>query len=288
MRSSSARAPEIEEGILRVEGVPLRYQRAGSGPAVALIHGASSNLRDMSLDLLPRLAANHTVVALDRPGHGGSGWPARGGEQLDTQARLMRGALETLGIPRAVVLGHSYGGAVALAWGLRFPASLSGLVLIGAPSQGWIGGMGLANDLLANPMTGPAFAWLLPMLVGPTTLQRHVDELFAPQRPPGGMLRGLGLGEILAPETLRANAVQLLTLRRQLLEMKPWYRDLAMPVEIVHGEADTVVDCAFHARPLAAQVPGARLTILPGVGHMAHHSAPEAVEAAVTRVVAGG
>ncbi|PZQ51428.1 MAG: alpha/beta hydrolase [Rhodovulum sulfidophilum] len=280
--------PGAEDGSVTVDGAPIHYLRAGAGPAVVLIHGASSNLADMSFDLLPRLARNHTVVAFDRPGHGRSGWPTRGGEQLAQQARILRAALSELGIDRAIVVGHSYGGAVALAWALEFPESVAGLLLLGAPSQGWEGGMGLANDLLAHPLTAPYFAWALPMMMSRLSLARLTDELFAPQSTPRGLIDHIDPRRIFAPETLRANAVQLQTLRRQLLAMVPRYPGLRVPVEILHGTEDTLVPFGFHAEPLAAMVPGARLTPLPGVGHMVHYAAPAEVEAALARLARAG
>jgi pimeloyl-ACP methyl ester carboxylesterase len=277
--------PDVEDGFVTVDGAPIHYLRAGSGPVVALIHGASANLADMSFDLLPRLAARYTVVAFDRPGHGDSGWPARGGEQLAHQARMLRAALAALGVDRAILAGHSYGGAVALAWALELPESVAGLLLLGAPSQGWEGGIGIANDLLAHPLTGPYFSWALPMMMmSPGAVARLVDELFAPQRPPRGLTDHVVARKIFAPEPLRANAVQLGALRRQLLAMVPRYPGLGMPVEILHGTADGVVSFDFHAKPLAAMVPGARLTALPGVGHMVHHVAPAEVERALARL----
>lgn len=277
-----------EEGAVTVDGTPIHYLRAGAGPAVTLIHGASANLSDMSFDLLPRLARNHTVIAFDRPGHGASGWPARGGEQLAHQARMLRAALSDLGIDRTILAGHSYGGAVVLAWALEFPKSVAGLLLLGAPSQGWEGGMGLANDLLAHPMTAPFFSWALPAMMAPVTVNRLIEDLFAPQKPPSGLVRHIGPRRIFAPDTLRANAVQLQGLRRQLLAMVPRYGAMRLPVEILHGTEDRLVPMDFHATPLAAMVPGARLTPLAGVGHMVHHARPLEVEAALARLAARG
>ncbi len=278
--------PAIEDGTVIVDGTPIHYQRAGSGPAVVLIHGASTNLGDMSFTLLPRLAARYEVVAFDRPGHGTSGWPARGGEQLAQQARILRAALAALNIDRVILVGHSYGGAVALAWALEFPESVAGLLLAGAPSQGWEGGMGLANDLLAHPVTAPFFSWALPAMLLPMTVSRLVGELFAPQKPPSGLIAHVGPRRIFAPDTLRANAVQLKTLRSQLIAMAPRYGRLEMPVEILHGDADPLVDHDAHATPLVRAIPRARLTTLPGIGHMVHHAAPSEIEAALDRLAA--
>ena len=84
-------------------------------------------------------------------------------------------------------------------------------------------------------------------------------------------------------DSLRANSRQVNGLRPFVVEMSARYVDLSLPVEIVHGDLDTIVPMAIHSQPLSQLIPGANLTILEGVGHMPHHIAPEAVEAAIDR-----
>jgi pimeloyl-ACP methyl ester carboxylesterase len=132
-----------------VDGVPIHFVRLGAGPPVVVLHGASGNLRDWTFGPAQAIARSNTVIAVDRPGNGLSGLPDRGGERLDVQAALLRGALEQLGVGRVTLVGHSYGGSVALAWALDAPESLDGLVLLAAPSQVWDGGLGFRTNLLA-------------------------------------------------------------------------------------------------------------------------------------------
>ena len=118
-----------------VDGVPLYFLRIGAGPPVVLIHGASGNLRDWTLGAAQAIAAANTVFAFDRPGPGLSGRPPRGNERLAVQAGLIRGGLARLGVGRARLVGHSYGGSVALAWALDAPESVDGMVLLATPSH---------------------------------------------------------------------------------------------------------------------------------------------------------
>jgi pimeloyl-ACP methyl ester carboxylesterase len=273
-----ARARAIE-----IDGAALAFVRRGSGPPVVLIHGASGNLRDWT-PALPLLAERREVVAFDRPGHGLSGWPGSGGLRLGEQARRMRGALRRMGIERATLVGHSYGGSVALAWALEAPETVDGLVLLAAPSQVWEGGLGLSTDLLANPLSGPALARAIPALLPRTVAEAAAARVFAPQPVPPGYLDMLRLELVLRPATLRANAGQLAALKDQIRVMVPLYPDLAMPVELIHGTADVTVPLAIHSEPLAAQLPRARLTRLAGVGHMPHHVALPEVVAALDRL----
>lgn len=256
-----------------VGGVPIHLRRMGRGRPICLIHGASGNLNDMTFRLAPALADRYEVIAVDRPGHGRSGTPGSGGASIRAQAALLRGALAAIGIDRATLVGHSYGGSVALAWAIDAPESVSALTLLAAPSQVWEGGLGLTNDLLASPLTGPALAQATPYLVTRGFAERTLAAVFAPQAPPDGYLDHLDLALVLQPGALRENARQLVALKEELRPLIPAYPALPMPVEIVHGDADRTVGLDIHSRPLARQAPHANLTVLPGIGHMLHQTA---------------
>ena len=283
-RPSRRRAapPEPDGEILTVDGVPLHFQRSGRGPAVVLLHGASGNLRDWTLGAAAAMAEDHSVIAFDRPGLGFSG-RVRGGRRLTVQAGLMRAALARLGITRASLVGHSYGGAVALAWALAAPASVTGLLLLGTPSQPR-GRLSLMTGLLANILTGPLLARNVPGRVADRLAGRAVTRIFAPQPAPAGYLAHMRPDLLLQPATIRANALQLKALKAQLRAMAARYPDIAVPVEILHGSADAVVPLEVHALPLARQIPNARLTRLEGVGHMPQHAALPEVLAALHRL----
>ncbi len=267
-----------------VDGVPIRVARMGSGRPVVLIHGASGNLNDMTFRLGPRLSKTFEVIAVDRPGHGLSGMPAGGGVTIHAQAALLRAAVAQLGADQPIVVGHSYGGSVALAWAVDAPDELSGLVLLAAPSHVWQGGLGFTTELLASPITGPPLAWAAPRVVGPGIAEGALSHVFAPQSPPAGYLEHLDLSLVLQPSSLRENARQLTSLKDQLRPMIPVYPQLAVPVELVHGEADRTVGLDIHSVPLVRELPRANLTRLPGIGHMLHQVATEEAAAAVHRV----
>lgn len=265
--------------------MPIHFRRAGSGPPLVLLHGASGNLRDWSFAGFADLAQDYDVIAFDRPGHGLSGWPSRGGETLRAQARLMQAALGRMGIDRALVAGHSYGGSVALGWALEAPDSVAGLLLIAAPSQVWPGGgIGPLQTILSNRLAGPLFARGASVLVSEGFIQARVRRAFAPQPAPPGYFEHLRRELVLHPRNLRRNARQLKALKNEIRALVPLYPGLAMPIEILHGSADRTVPIHIHAEPLARQLPAARLTRLEGIGHMPQHAVPEAVRAALERL----
>ncbi len=272
-RAARSATPPGAGTIVEVESVPIHLARFGHGRPVCLIHGASGNLNDMTFRLGPALGARYEVIAVDRPGHGLSGLPDGGAASIDTQARLIRGALAAIGIERPIVLGHSYGGSVALAWAVAAPETLEALVLVAAPSQIWEGGLGILNDLLANPFSGPLLSHAIPRLVTKGYVEETLDSVFAPQSPPGGYLDHLRLDLVLRPGSLRKNARQLVALKEELRQLIPFYPALPMPIEVIHGVADQTVGLEIHSAVFAREVPGAWLTRLPGIGHMVHQVA---------------
>jgi pimeloyl-ACP methyl ester carboxylesterase len=281
-RSRRAAVPSPDGAFIEAGGVPVHYRRFGSGPPVVLLHGAGGNLRDFTLSLAPEIARRHEVIAVDRPGLGFSGrtWRAR---QLSGQALLLAEALAALGVERPTLVGHSYGGALALAWALALPGTVAGALVIGAPSQPR-GRIGLMNGLLASHLTGPIVARQVPDRIADRLVGNALVRIFSPQPVPPGYLAHMRPELVLSPAVLRANALQLRALKTGLRAIAPRYTELAVPVEIVHGAADGIVPFDVHALPLARQVPGARLTRLEGVGHMPQHAATDEILAALGRL----
>lgn len=265
-----------------VDGVPVHYHRFGSGPPVVLLHGAGGNLRDLTLAFGPALAERHEVIAFDRPGLGFSGRTRRA-RRLAGQAELLAEALAALGVGRATLVGHSYGGALALAWALALPETVAGLLVIGAPSQPR-GRLGLMNGLLASHLTGPIFARQVPERIADRLVGNALVRIFSPQPVPAGYLAHVRPELVLNPAVLRANALQLRALKAGLRAMASRYGEIAVPAEIVHGTADAIVPFDIHALPLARQIPGATLTRLEGVGHMPQHAAADEIVAALGRL----
>ncbi|MEY8838497.1 alpha/beta fold hydrolase, partial [Cribrihabitans sp. XS_ASV171] len=113
-RANAAYPPRGE--LLEIDGVQVHAVVMGAGPDVVLIHGSSGNARDMTFDLAPRLAERYRVIAFDRPGLGFTDRLHEAGATISEQAALLSRAAVALGAERPVVVGHSYGGAVALAW----------------------------------------------------------------------------------------------------------------------------------------------------------------------------
>ncbi|WP_101068756.1 alpha/beta fold hydrolase [Roseovarius salinarum] len=280
-RAEAAFPPEGQ--LIEVDGHHVHAVVDGQGPDLVLIHGSSGNTRDMTHSLAGRLADEFRVIVLDRPGLGYTDRIDAGGATIGQQARLLSQAARKLGADRPVVLGHSYGGAVALAWAVHRPQSLSALVAVAAPSNPWPGGLPTFYRVTAHPVLGPLAIPMLTAFVQDARVERAIAEVFAPQAPPDGYIDHFGAGLTLRRASLRANALQRAGLKAEIREMHTEYGSVQVPTEILHGTADTTVGLSIHSEPLARQIPGAMLTRLDGVGHMPHHVAQDAVVAGIRR-----
>ncbi|MFU8881458.1 MAG: alpha/beta fold hydrolase [Rhodobacterales bacterium] len=280
--------------LVSVNGRQVHAHIEGRGPDLVLIHGASGNTRDFTFSFVDRLKDDYRVIVFDRPG---LGWTDRisddfGGpfntaaESPVQQAAFLQAAADQLDVTNPIVLGHSYGGAVALAWGLNRPEDTAALVVLAGASNPWPGGLGALYGVAASALGGATVVPLISAFAATNTVDQAVGGIFAPQSPPSGYADYVGAGLTLRRESFRANARQVNSLRPHVVEMAQRYHRLPMPVEIVHGTADTSVPIHIHSEPLARQIPGAVLTRLEGIGHMPHHAAPDDVAAAIHRAAA--
>lgn len=262
-----------------VDGTRLHYEIAGTGPDLVMIHGASGSLRDLTYALRDRLTDRYRVIVVDRPGLGHS--DPLDDTSLAAQARIIKAGVAQLGVTDPVVLGQSYGGAVALAWALE--GGPRALVLVGSPSMPWPGDLDLWYRVTSNPV-GRALAVPVASAFVPESYVRSATRaVFAPDPVPPGYEAHLGSALTLRRATLATNTAQVNALRAELVTMEPRYPTLTLPVELIHGTADTIVPLHIHSDPLSQRLPDATLTVIDGAGHMPHHAHAEQVIAAIDR-----
>ena len=286
-RAVAAYPPEGQ--ILRVGGVPVHAVVRGSGPDLVLIHGASGNTRDFTFDLVGRLSDRYRVIVLDRPGLGHTGhtrpeYAALNSSRSDSpseQAALLSAAARQLGAEAPIVVGQSYGAAVALAWALDHP--LSGLVTLAGVSNVWAGPLDAIYRVNSSRLGAVTAVPLISFFAPQARVEQTITRIFEPNPVPEGYLEAIGVPLALRQVSLRANARQVNSLKPQIAAMVPRYGSINVPTEILHGDADTIVPLEVHSAKLVDQIPGAVLTVLPGIGHMPHHAAPEAVVAGIDR-----
>lgn len=272
--------------LIEVNGTTVHVDIQGRGPDVIMLHGASGNSRDFTFDLVDRLKDRYRVLAFDRPG---LGWTDDIGAQTANpiaQAEILRAAATQLGVRDPVVVGHSYGGAVALAWAQRAPSETAALVIISGATMPWPGELTGWFAFLDTPFGDRVGPPLLTALAPISLGDRIMATIFSPQPVPAGYADYIGVGLAARRGNYRANASQINSLRPYLRVMSPQYGALTLPVEVIHGGRDTIVPAGLHGEPLARALPNARLTILPDQGHMPQHGDPQVIVDAIDRAAA--
>ncbi len=253
---------------------------------IVLIHGAGCNLEDMRFALADRLIGRR-VIFLDRPGHGWSERRGRYGSAPQDQAAMVARVLDRLGIGRAIVVGHSWGGVLALRLALDQPQRVAGLVLLAPPLYPLMRGTTWFYDLVAIPVLGPLITHTVLLPVGVLFIGLGFWCAFWPQMPPRDYLRRTGTLLSLRPKTFLANARDISDLKRNLPLQAARYPTLTVPTTLISGDRDLIVAPRRNATAFARAVPVARFVMLPGIGHMLHYAAAERVTAEIACLAKG-
>lgn len=273
-----------------VKGARLHVVELGPtyapGLPIVLVHGASSSLQVMRKPLGDMLAKNRRVILIDRPGHG---WSTRERVEDSTpaiQARMIDEALGKLGIDRAIVVGHSWAGALMPALALANPKRVAAIMMLSPVAYPWPGGVGNFNKIATVPVIGPLLAHTITLPLGTFLVEGGTRYVFAPQTMPDGYVEATAVRMVLRPQVFLSNAWDLTTLKAEVVKQSPSYPSIRIPVTIITGDADKTVSTNIHSRPFAAAVPQTKLVVLPNGGHMPHVYAADLIVSEVEAIAA--
>lgn len=261
---------------VEAEGVKVHVDSWGEGPPVFLIHGASSDMDVFKPTVIPLLKKRYFLAAYDRPGMGFTSERPPNAETLEVQAKIAADVIEQMGLNRPIVIAHSYGGAVALRLALDRPDLISGLVLIAPVAYDWPGGLSWYLYWSANPLIGGLFNHVAQPFVE-AAARDGVKGTFAPLSPAPDYFEKASVMRATTPTSLRANGLDLLAAKREVIAQEARYPEIAMPVAIMTGDGDTVVSPSIHSEHLAKTLPDAKLKIIHGAGHVPHEADPQAL-----------
>lgn len=267
-RQRRARPDHVAHQVM-AGGLRLRYVRAGRGPAVVLLHGYGESLIAWR-GVFDQLSAGADVIALDLPGSGLSEKPAAG-YQTDSLAAAVLAALATLGVRRAVLVGHSMGGAVAAAAALAAPERVAALVLVD-PAV-------MSAPLV--PDTGRVDATRDAARSAIAEYEAMRTHFGSPHDPAWLAESDSALAYLPAQDSAYRTALTAVLREFDFGYVTPERaRQLRQPVLVLWGEYDTVVPIA-DGRRLAELLPNARFEMIARSWHRPHVERPGETAAAI-------
>jgi pimeloyl-ACP methyl ester carboxylesterase len=260
---------------VELHGQTVTFRRAGSGPAILLVHGITSSSRTWR-QVIPGLAGDFDVIAPDLLGHGRSGKP-RGDYSLGAYASGLRDLLAILGVERVTVVGHSLGGGIAMQFAYQFPEMLERLVLVDS------GGLGEEVSLALRAATLPGAEVVLPLLFSPVTrsvgraVGRALGRLgLRASANTRGLVEGVdSLGNAEARRAFVHTARSVIDPAGQRVDARDrLYLSRDVPTMLVWGQNDRIIPLA-HGERAHELMPHSRLEVFPRAGHFPFNDDPE-------------
>lgn len=269
---------------VEVGGTRIHYLERGTGPTILLIHGLGGSLRTFTHSVLERLSGEFRVVVMERPGSGESVRAPRACARVRSQAETVSAFIGELGLDRPLLVGHSLGGAVALAVALDHPEQVRGLALIAplANVQEEVPAI-FRRLIISTRSLRRLTAWTVATPASMLGRARVLETVFGPDPVPadyataGGGLLGL------RPKSFCAASEDLVALKDELPAIVRRYAELRLPVGILYGTGDRVLDHRLHGVAVAPMIEGAELELVEG-GHMLPLTAPDTVAEFIRKV----
>ncbi len=269
---------------ITVNGVRLHYFERGTGTPLVLLHGNGTMIEDFQCSGLIDLAAKkYRVIAFDRPGFGHSERPRRTMWTPAAQADLIAAALEEIGVPRAIVFGHSWGTLVALALAMKYPQEVRAIVL----ASGYYYPNARADVVILSPPAIPLIGDLLSHTISPLLSRLMwpllLRKIFGPSPVPEKFKQEFPEEMAVRPSQLRASAAESALMIPSAHTLRQQYRLLQMPVAIVAGAEDRLIESEQSAH-LHRDIPHSTLRCVPDTGHMVHQTATAEIMSAIDMV----
>jgi pimeloyl-ACP methyl ester carboxylesterase len=264
-----------EGRFVTIMGNRMHYLEQGKGDPILMIHGLGGVAQNFSYSVMGQLAKTHRVIAIDRPGSGYSLRHPQSSASLAVQADVVARLIDALKLEKPLIVGHSLGGAVALATALRHPDKVSRLALVAPlthmPTE-------TSKAFAALGVTWPwlrrLVAWTLATPGSILQREKVMDIVFGPESVPKDFpVRGGGLLG-LRPSQFIAASEDMNALPDVLPMMQQQYPSMTMPVAVLYGRQDRILDYREQGEAIAAAAPNAELELIDG-GHMLPVTQPD-------------
>jgi pimeloyl-ACP methyl ester carboxylesterase len=270
---------------LEVGGLRLHYLERGEGEPLVLLHGNAGMIQDfISSGLVDQAAEKYRVIVFDRPGFGYSERPRGTVWTHAAQADLIHKALLQMGIRHATVLGHSWGASVALALALKYPSMVAGLVLASGYFYPSLRGDVVILSGPSFPLVGDFMSHTISPILARMMRPLFMRKIFSPAPIPK-KFANFPKEMAFRPSQIRASAAETALMIPDAFASCKDYSDLKMPLVIIAGDQDKLIDINSQSARLHREVAKSTLYRVSGVGHMVHQSATDAVMAAINEAV---
>jgi len=274
-----------------VNGARLHFVDTGNPsekekPAIVFIHGAGGNLNDPMPIYKKELESEFRLVFVDRPGQGYSK-SFEGSDKVTSQTDSVALLLDKLDIDKAIVVGHSFGGALASAFGVLYPEKTAGLVLLAPVTHPWHTGVDWHYDLGNTPVIGWLFSRTLAPVAGYFIYPGAIKRLFLPDQQPRDYEDSSATKLALIPENFHANARDIARVHMHVEDFQNRYREIKTPVHIFHGDRDDIVSLQIHSIDgLSKDIPHSKLFVLEGTGHKPDYVASDQIARSIREIAA--
>ncbi len=271
---------------VEIDGARLHYVDRGSGPPVVLVHGLAGVLQNFTHSLTGALEGSFRVIGLDRPGAGFSVRRRGASAHLPAQAGVIARFIERLGIERPIVVGHSLGGAIALALALDHPQLARALALIAPLTQPQREvPPAFAGLKIPSARERALVAWTIAVPLSLLGARAALKQIFAPEDVPKDFLTAGGAWTGLRPWQFYSASTDMMASLEDMPNLVARYHELEVPVHVLYGSDDRVLDAQLHGEGLRAQIPAADVEIVSG-GHMLPVTQPSLVAKWIERIAA--
>jgi pimeloyl-ACP methyl ester carboxylesterase len=274
--------------IIAVDGTKVHVLERGQGEPIVLLHGNVTMVEEMlSSGLVEKLARAHRVIVIDRPGFGHSPRPRGETWTAERQARVVAATMQALGVPRAIIVAHSWGTLVALSLAQQRPDLVRSLVLLAGyffPQNDRVD-VALVTPV-QTPVLGDVLRYTVSPVMGLILTPAIFRKMFQPARVPERFEREFPVSMMLRPWQLRAAAEDGAIMNDEAEKLQRRYKDVRVPVLVLAGSDDQVISTDRQSARLPAELPLARFEAFQAAGHMVHHTAVDGVASAVVRMAA--
>lgn len=280
---ASGQLLSLSKGQLHYSDLGATQNKGGpSDPVVLFVHGASGNLLDQQRAFEGKLPPKYRALYVDRPGYGYS--DRAGADTPAKQAAVYAELLDSLGIDKVVLVGHSLGSASVAAFGVLHPKRVQGLVFLAPATHPWPGGVTWYYEVASIPVVGHLFTETVALPAGMQNIDAGARSVFDPQKAPEDYVESASVPLIMRPFSFRYNAEDVAGLKAFVEVFSKRYPEIKAPTVVITGNKDDIVLPSIHSVGLERDIEGAELIVLDGMGHKPDYAATDTVLAAIEKV----